>query len=176
VTRLNYHELNKIKQYVEGLGIEFKPNTMIYPRLDGSLEPCRFRLSPEEIITLNNTDGDCDEQIMTEEEAPLPTDNLFRCAAGISSFHINPYGELIFCTFMRKPSFDLKKGSFKEGFYSLYPEIRSAMYQTDSKCRDCEIFYLCSQCPALAELENGNQEKPIDYFCNLAHKLAACEK
>jgi radical SAM protein with 4Fe4S-binding SPASM domain len=66
--------------------------------------------------------------------------------------------------------------SFKEGFYSLYPEIRSTKYQTDSKCRDCEIFYLCSQCPALAELENGNQEKPIDYFCNLAHKLAACEK
>jgi len=176
VTRLNYHELNKIKQYVEGLGIEFKPNTMIYPRLDGSLEPCRFRLSPEEVIRLDNTNGDCEEQIMTKEEVPSPTDNLFRCAAGISSFHISPYGELIFCTFMRKPNFDLRKGSFRDGFYSLYPEIRSTKYQTDSKCRDCKIFYLCSQCPALAELENGNQEKPIDYFCNLAHKLVACEK
>jgi radical SAM protein with 4Fe4S-binding SPASM domain len=145
---------------------------MIYPKLDGSSEPCRFRLSPEEVITLDNSDGDCEEQMLTEEEAPLLTDNLFRCAAGISSFHINPYGELIFCTFMRKPSFDLKKGSFKEGFYTLYPKIRSAKYQTNSRCKDCKIFYLCSQCPALAKLENDDWEKPVEYFCQLAHKEA----
>lgn len=173
VTKLNYRELDKIRDYVEGLGIQFAPNTMIYQRLDGSLEPCRFRLSPEEVIALDNGDGDCEEQI---EKTFSPTDKLFRCAAGISSFHISPYGELIFCTFMRKPSFDLRKGSFREGFYTLYPEIRSAKYQTNSKCKDCKLFYLCSQCPTLAELENSNQEKPIDYFCNLAHKLAACEK
>jgi MoaA/NifB/PqqE/SkfB family radical SAM enzyme len=79
VTRLNYHELDRLREYVEGLGVQFKPNTMIYPRLDGSLEPCRFRLSPEELITLDNIDVECEEQIMTEEKVPSPTDKLFRC-------------------------------------------------------------------------------------------------
>ncbi len=176
VTRLNYDELDRIKEYVKGLGVQFKPDIMIYPRLDGSLEPCRFRLSPEEVIRLDNTNGDCEEQMLTEEKLPSPTDNLFRCAAGINSFHISPYGELIFCTFMRKPSFDLRKGSFKEGFYSLYPKIRSTKYQTNSKCKDCQIFCLCSQCPALAWLENGNYEEPVNYFCQLAHKLAENER
>ena len=175
MTTLNYHELDKIREYVEGLGIKFQLNGMLYPKLNGSKEPCRFRLSPEEVITLDNTDGDCEEQIITEKEVPLPTDKLFRCAAGISSFHISPYGELIFCTFMRQPNFDLRKGSFREGFYTLYSEIHSTKYQTDSKCKDCKIFYLCSQCPALAELENGDQEKPVDYFCQLANKYAKQE-
>lgn len=173
-TSLNYHELDKIRQFVEGLGLEFKLNSVLYPRLNGSLEPCSFRLSTDQIIGIDRIFQDnreCQESDLNEEN-PIPPDNLFRCAAGISSFHISPYGELIFCTFMRKPDFDLKKGSFKEGFYSLYPEIRSAKYQTNSKCKDCKIFYLCSQCPALAKLENGDPEKPVGDFCELAHKYA----
>jgi radical SAM protein with 4Fe4S-binding SPASM domain len=172
VTRLNYHELNKIKQYVESLGIGFKLNSILYPRLDGSLKPCLFRLAPDEIIALDrlfSDEGDCGEDELKQENFIAP-DNLFRCSAGITSFHISPYGELIFCTFMRKPNFNLKKGSFKQGFYTLYPKIRSAKYRTDSRCKDCKIFYLCSQCPAWANLENAHPEKPIGYFCELAHK------
>lgn len=177
-TSLNYHELGKIKHFIESLGIEFKLNAMLYPRLDGSSEPCSFRLSPEQIISLDGLfqdNGECQGKDL-EEENFIPSDNLFRCAAGVYSFHISPYGELIFCTFMRKSNFDLRKGLFKEGFYSLYPKIRLTKYQTNSRCKDCRIFYLCSQCPALAYLENGDCEKPVDYFCRLAHKLAENER
>ncbi|MDI6839435.1 MAG: radical SAM protein [bacterium] len=173
-TCLNYHELDKIRDFIESLGIEFKLNAMLYPKLDSSPEPCSFRLSLEEIASLDRffqDNGECQESYLKKENF-IPSDNLFRCAAGTYSFHISPYGELIFCTFMRKPSFDLKKGAFRDGFYTLYPEIRSLKYQTNSKCKDCKIFYLCSQCPALAKLENSDYEKPIDYFCQLAHKLA----
>ncbi|MBA7650014.1 putative mycofactocin radical SAM maturase MftC [subsurface metagenome] len=177
-TRLNYHELDKIKQYVDSMGIELRLNAMLYPRLTGSLKPCSFRLSPDEIISLDRfyqNDGNCQENDLREDSF-LPLDTLFRCAAGISSFHISPYGELIFCTFMRQPYFDLRKGSFKQGFYTLYPKIRSAKYRTNSQCKDCKIFYLCSQCPALAKLENAHLEKPIVYFCELAHKRAELRK
>jgi len=177
-TRLNYHELDKIKHFIDSLGIEFKLNAMLYPRLDGSPEPCSFRLSPEQVISLDRffqDNGESRENDLKEENF-IPSDNLFRCAAGVYSFHISPYGELIFCTFMRKSNFDLRKGSFKEGFYSFYPKVRSTKYQTNSRCKDCRIFYLCSQCPPLAYLENGDCEKPIDYFCQLAHKLAENER
>ncbi len=174
----NYHELDKIKYFIKSLGIEFELNAMLYPKLDGSPGPCSFRLSPEQIVGLDGLfqdNGECQEDDLKKENF-IPSDNLFRCAAGVSSFHISPYGELIFCTFMRKPNFDLRKGSFKEGFYSFYPKIRLRKYQTNSRCRNCRIFYLCSQCPALAYLENDDCEKPVDYFCQLAHKLAENER
>lgn len=177
-TRLNYHELDEIKQHVDNLGIEFKLNPMLYPRLDGSAEPCSFRLSPDQIISLDRfypDYGDCQENELEEGDS-IPTDNLFRCAAGTNSFHISPYGELIFCTFMRQPHFDLRKGSFRQGFCTLYPKIRSRRYRTDSKCKDCKICYLCSQCPALAKLENSHPENPIGYFCELAHKRSRMKK
>lgn len=176
-TRLNYHELDEIKQHVDSLGIEFKLNPMLYPRLNGSLKPCSFRLSPDQIISLDRfypDDGACQDDVTGETF--LPSHALFRCAAGKNSFHISPYGELILCTLMRKPNFNLRKGSFKQGFYTLYPKIRSRRYRTDSKCKDCKIFYLCSQCPALAKLENGHPENPIGYFCELAHKRSGMKE
>jgi len=176
VTKLNYHELDKIKEFIEGLGVKFQPSGILYPKLNGSQEPCSYRLSSEEMINLDRfyPDGeDCEEKPV--KKIP-PSDRLFRCAAGISSFHISPYGELIFCTFLRQPNFDLRKGSFKQGFYNLYPEIRKRKYQTNSKCKDCRISYLCSQCPALAYLEKGDYEKPIDYFCQLAHKIVIARR
>ena len=182
---LNYHELNKIKEYVEGLGMEFRLTYTVNTQLNGSTKPCSFRLSPEQVADIDRfyQDGqDCQEGITPPNpllikggEERLP-DKLFRCAAGISSFHISPYGELLFCTYLRSPNFDLKKGSFREGFYTLMPGIRSAEYQTGSKCRNCEIFQFCHQCPAAAKLENGDPEKPIKYFCELAHRYTGQAK
>ena len=170
--RLNFHELDKIKQFVEGLGLDFNLDAMLYPRLDGSLDPCRFRLSPDEIISLGRifqVDGECRENDL-DQEVVIPSDKLFRCVTGIYSFLISPYGELNFCTFIRQPSFNLLKGSFRKGFDTLFPEIRSLEYQTHSRCRDCKLFSLCPQCPGLAMLEHGDMEKPVEYFCELTHK------
>lgn len=171
---LNREEILKIKKWVDGLGkAKYRYDSLITPRLDGSKKPCELRLSPEEIIDIESTDETMQEEwrryLQSEHELPNP-DNLFRCGAGISSFNINPYGELQLCQLLRKPNFDLRNGSFREGFYNLFPSIRSAKYQTNSKCKNCKIWYLCPQCPARAELENGNQEAPVDYFCQLAHK------
>jgi radical SAM protein with 4Fe4S-binding SPASM domain len=168
---LNYHELDKIKDFTRGLGLPFVLDGMIYPKLDGSDAACRLRLSPEEIANLNGLMSDSELCPKIEEDEFESCDYLFRCAAGINSFHISPYGELIFCTFYREPRFDLRSGQFREGF-SIFKQLRNLKYQTDSQCKDCKIWYVCGQCPAVAKLENGNSEKPIEYLCRLAHKLA----
>lgn len=171
---LNREEILKIKEWVYGLEkAKYRYDSLILPKLDGSKKPCGLRLSPEEIIDIEATDETMQEEwkrfFQSEHELSNP-DNLFRCGAGISSFDINPYGELQLCNILRKPNFNLRNGSFREGFYQLFPKIRSAKYQTNSKCKNCRLWYLCPQCPARAELENGNQEAPVDYFCQLAHK------
>ena len=175
---LNRDEILRIKEYAEGLGAKYRYDSLILPKLDGSKKPCQLRLSPEEIIDIEATDETMQEEwkryLQSEHELSSP-DNLFRCGAGISSFDINPYGELQLCHILRKPNFNLRNGSFREGFYQLFPKIRSAKYQTNSKCKNCQLWYLCPQCPACAELENGDQEAPVDYFCQLAHKRQELE-
>ena len=176
--RLNRDEILRIKEYAEGLGAKYRYDSLITARLDSSKKPCQLRLSPEEIIDIESTDETMQEQWRRylESKPKLSNrNNLFRCGAGISSFHISPYGELQLCQLLRRPNFDLGKGSFREGFYQLFPKIRSREYQTNSKCKDCRLWHLCPQCPARAELENGDQEAPVDYFCQLAHKRQEME-
>src|SRR6059036_1152642 len=49
---VNQHELDQIQALVEGLGLRFRLNSTIYPRLNGDLTPARYRLSPDEILEL----------------------------------------------------------------------------------------------------------------------------
>ncbi len=178
VTRLNYNEFGKIKAYVEDLGLEFKPDLLLFPRLNGSSKPCSYRLSLEQQLSLDRFYEDkegCAEDNRTENNINTP-DDLFCCAGGVNSFYVNPYGELIFCTFMREPNFDLRKATFKKGFYALYSEIRALKYKSDSLCKNCEISYLCSCCPAMSKLESGDPEKPIRYFCEMAHHIKTEQK
>ncbi|MDI6839436.1 MAG: radical SAM protein [bacterium] len=171
---LNRGEILKIKEWVDGLGkVKYRYDSILIPKLDGSKEPCQFRLSSKEIMDIeysdNNMRQEWKECLQADHELYEP-DNLFRCGGGVSLFNISPYGELQLCHLLRSPSFNLRQGPFKEGFYQLFPRIRSAKYQTNSKCRDCQIWYLCAQCPARAKLENGDPQIPVNYFCELAHR------
>jgi hypothetical protein len=47
---LNRNELSDIKEYAEGLGVKFRFDPILNPKLDGSKTPCNFRLSPEEVL------------------------------------------------------------------------------------------------------------------------------
>lgn len=171
---LNRDEILKIKEYAEGLEkVKYRYDSIIVPRLDGSKQPCRLRLSSEEIMEIeysdNNMRQEWKEYFQFDHKGYEP-DTLFRCEGGINSFSISPYGELQLCQLLRRPSFNLRRGSFRQGFYNLLPKIRSSKYQTNSKCKDCQIRYLCHQCPGRAALENGHPEIAVDYFCELSHR------
>ncbi len=173
---LNSTEILRIKKYVESLGkVNYRYDSIIIPMLDGSEYPCCFRLSPQEIMDIEYGDNNMRQEwkrCSQSERQPSEPDKLFRCGGGINSFNINPYGELQFCHLLREPAVDLRRGTIREGLDSLFPQIRSARYESNSKCRDCSLWHFCSQCPGRAWLETGNQEAPVDYYCQLAHKRA----
>ena len=171
---LNCHEIVKIKKYAQELeNVKFRYDSLIIPRLDGSKEPCQFRLPAHQVVEIEYSDDTMRQEwkkcLQSCYQLAEP-ENPFRCAAGISSFNISPYGELQLCHLVRSPSFDLHKDSFREGFYHLFPQIRSAKYHPNSKCKDCGLWHLCPQCPGRAQLENGDPQMPVHYFCQLAHK------
>ena len=177
---LNKHELDKIKDFVEGLGLHFRLSSTIYPRLNGNLEPCEYRLSPDEIVELEFAGSDFDEDDETclakkdsadGLNAP-PDDRLFRCGCGTVAVHINAWGRLGACTWVNEPRADLDEKSVAEGIAEVFPQIHGAKYQTETLCRSCQVYTLCHKMPSIAWAENGDQEQPVEHFCQTAFKRA----
>lgn len=175
VLTLNQDELWQMKKYVEEeLGVEFRFDAVISPKLNGSKEPCSLRIPPEEVVKLDLADEKRLEgwkEVCERFWGPLHSDTLYNCGAGVSSFHIDPYGVLRICCMARTPSSDLRQSSFQEGWQKLHKFRVQKSFSTNSKCRDCEIA-LCDWCPGWAQVENGNLETPVEYLCRIAHLQA----
>jgi radical SAM protein with 4Fe4S-binding SPASM domain len=175
VTTLNCHELPKIKEYAEGLGVRFRFDPLLNPRLDGSKEPCRYRLSPHEVLKLDRADEKrakewqdfCQTAIQ-----PFESDRLFICGAGVSTFHIDPFGQMSPCEMVRFQSFDLRWGTFREGWQSFVSDFLTLRTTKDYPCSRCELISVCGQCPGWAWLENGRLRDPVEYLCQIAHLRA----
>lgn len=171
----NHDEIFQMKEYAEKLGVKFRFDPIINPRLDGSKTPCNFRLSPEEVIRLDLADKKrvkewrefCEKFI-----GPHPSDSLFACGAGVSTFHINPYGQMSACEMTRFQTWDLRKGSFKESWHRSIPEFLNLKPTGDYACGRCDLIALCGQCPGWAWTENADLEVPVEYLCQIAQLRA----
>lgn len=172
---LNHNELFQMREYAEELGVKFRFDPTLNPRLDGSKTPCKFRLSPEEVVKLDLAD---EKRVKEWREycekftGSFHADGLFTCGAGVSTFHMDPYGQLSACEMTRFQQYDLRCGSFKEGWYQSIPEFLTLKSKGDYLCGQCELISLCDQCPGWASLENGNPEAPVEYLCQIAHLRA----
>lgn len=171
VTKHNVRELDRIKKFVEDLDLKFRPNFILYPRLNKDLSPCQFRIAPEEALEAMRA---LKLQIQGHEGGVvdrLSNSNLFRCAAGQDTFNIDPYGNMFLCPTVRLPSTNLLKDSITDGF-ELFKHIKARNFKGPSRCATCPIWHICSSCPGIAALESGEEDTPLDYFCRLAHLLA----
>lgn len=177
VMTLNKHELWEMKKYVEKLGLDFRFDSCINPRLDGSKEPCQFRITPEEVVNL-----DLAEEKRSREWRQLcknfwgtPTsDERYQCAAGITYFTMNPYGEVKMCPLLPSSYSILPrhKRNFSEGWKKIIPAILAEKRSKESVCSQCHIFSICDSCAGYARLEVGNPDSPVSFFCQIA-KLRA---
>jgi len=172
---LNLNELSNIKEYAEDLGVKFRYDPELNPRLDHSKTPCNFRLSPEEVVKLDLAD---EKRVKEWREfcekflGPPQSNNLYLCGAGVSLFHIDPYGQLSVCMMSRYQNYDLQHGSFHKGWSNFFPQFIAQKPKSDYKCGQCGFIALCSQCPGWAWVENGDLETPVEYLCQITHLRA----
>jgi sulfatase maturation enzyme AslB (radical SAM superfamily) len=68
--------------------------------------------------------------------------------------------------------YDLRGGSFREGWESFILNQREKKITRQTRCLPCEIKAMCGMCPANAELENRDPEEPVDFLCQVAHLRA----
>lgn len=179
---LNYNEVEEFKKFAWRLKVKWTFSYKIAPRLNGDRSPLSYRLPPEkilEILSFQNPDGGKEpmyslEKIRgqeKEEVSGIKNNPLYRCALGNWSFAIDPYGKIFPCSLLRQRSFPFHRGKFIKELEALFRPLKKATFYTDSKCKNCRWFRLCQWCPALANLETGEEETPIEYFCRLTSLL-----
>jgi radical SAM protein with 4Fe4S-binding SPASM domain len=177
---INKHEIWEMKRFVEEeLGLEFKFDSMIHCRIDCSQRPLALRLSPEEVVALDLQDPKrvaewkkFAEQFNGPVRLAEHADELYDCGGGINSFAIDPSGMLSTCVLSHADTYDLRRGSFQEAWENFLLEVRQRKITRRTKCVACEIKAMCGMCPANGELENGDEEEPVDFLCQVAHLRA----
>lgn len=172
----NCHELGAMQSFARSLGVEFRFDPIINPGLDGSHRPLKARLSPEAIVAFEQADADRVQRWQQEYTSRYGQQTssrlLYTCAAGESGFHIDPYGELCLCMLARQPSYSLRQGPFRRGWQEFIPAQLGRECSDTFACSQCHLRTLCSQCPALARLETGDEEQIVPFLCAVAQRRA----
>jgi radical SAM protein with 4Fe4S-binding SPASM domain len=177
---INKHEIQAMKQFVEeDLGLEFKFDAMINPRLDYSQSPLAVRLTPAEVVELDLSYPErvgewkyFADQFINKGIHPARADNLYVCGAGNNSFAINSNGQLRLCVLSSSESYNLRQGSFLDGWKTSIAAERQKKALHTTKCTRCRLKSMCGMCPANSELECADIEAPIDFLCQVAHLRA----
>jgi len=181
----NVHEFHEIIHFCrERTKDYFRFDPFIHLRYDGDSvrneEIKSERLSPQEIVSLERSDPErfevlkknCENQI-TPKIIHRTDNSLFRCGVGEYSFTLSYDGVFRLCSSLWHPDaiYDLRNGTLSYAWEKFVPQVRdlcSTRRQFLETCKGCHLINLCMWCPALAYLEIGDLDMPVDYFCHVA--------
>jgi radical SAM protein with 4Fe4S-binding SPASM domain len=180
-TSINKHEVVAMRQFAEDeLGVEFKMDGQVNPRIDCSQSPLAVRLTPEEVVALdmNAPKGESEYRRLAKRDLENPPnlaqiDTIYHCGGGMSGFAINAYGEMGICVISQQETFSVREIGLRRVWEDFLLKLRSRKRTRVTKCLQCRIQSLCGMCPANGEMENGDRESPVEFLCHVAHLRAA---
>jgi len=182
--RDNYHQFKDMIKLAESLSKHYRVGAAwLHLSASGdkqiNKEIMRQRLLPKEVIELDKPDLSFEERRSQEASAGGCNINdqqsFYSCANTRRDFHIDPYGKMSFCCFVKEPSlrYDLKKGSFQDGWDNFIPSLADKSKITKEykkNCGSCELKKNCRACPVFGYLEHRDFNKKIEYLCAVAQE------
>jgi radical SAM protein with 4Fe4S-binding SPASM domain len=176
---INRHEVAAMKRFAAELGVEFKFDPMINPRIDCSSSPLAVRLNPEDVVSLDLEDAErvSEWKRLATECVPAPLQEgeirpLYECGGGVNSFAIDPYGDMTICVLSHVDRYKVRVGCVRDGWEHFLRGVRARSTTRVTKCTACALKSMCGSCAANGELENGDAEAPVDFLCRTAHLRA----
>lgn len=171
----NYAELSQMRQFSKELGVGSTTGFDIRPMNDGNPFPINYRVSPEEIFEFNMREPDLKEfwvnVALHEKDHSTAKNraagNLYPCAVGYHYVYVTHDGNIQGCVKAITQRYNLLEGNFEEGWEFLNRQVVSKKASKNFPCLTCDKFYYCEQCTAAFDLENGNPEKTVEFYCKL---------
>jgi MoaA/NifB/PqqE/SkfB family radical SAM enzyme len=142
------------------------------------------RLPPAEVVGLDPPDLSYEERLGEFQAQTQPgcihcgdrDDRLFAaCIERRREFHIDPYGGMTFCCFIKDPAmrYDLRSGSFQEAWDEFIPSLANRVRGGEewrANCGSCDKRANCRWCASYGYLETGRFSAPIPYLCQVAEE------
>ena len=188
--RDNYHQWDEMNELAQSLSQQWRCGAAwLYLSACGdperNREIMRQRLSPRDVVELDKPDLSYEEWWAAGDDDPDLTgfgkpvrsdvnDRLFAaCIAGRRDFHVDPYGQMTFCSFIKDPAlrYDLRRGSFQECWEEFIPSLANKVRggrEYLENCAACELRSDCRWCPVYGYLEHGRFSAPVRYLCEVA--------
>jgi radical SAM protein with 4Fe4S-binding SPASM domain len=159
----NAAEFGRMKKLAQEIGSQFIYDTVIIPKMDGSMEPCSLRLNREELYSVLYP-----EVQETKKDGTFRDDDL-SCSAGINAFSISPSGDVYPCSGFKESGGNLRELSISEIQHSpIFSKIRSITLSDLQECKECKLIRYCTRCPTLAWMETGDLLGTSQANCLLA--------
>jgi hypothetical protein len=187
--RANWHQWEQMQKLARSLSPHWRVGaSWLYLSSDGSpARNCEIdgqRLAPRHAIELDPPDPSYDEHMaeMGADPADLAgcgnssacDDRLFAaCIARRRDFHLDPYGGMSFCSFIKDPAlrYDVRRGRFQEAWEEFIPSLAEKVRGGEeyrSHCGACEKRAGCSWCAVYGYLETERYGAPVPYLCAVA--------
>jgi len=175
----NFHQLNEMIKLAESLSSQWRYGaSWLYLDADNDQnknnEIKNQRLSPAQVLEIEppsfNDSGS--ESSDPDDSCSTPGNSsgiLSRCIDEGSSFHIDPYGKMSFCQFIKDPSLrvDLRNIPFKTAWEKILPDYSGKLAGEYSKWKKGEngIERKDNQwCPVYSYLENRDYYSHVEYL------------
>lgn len=179
--RENWHEWKRMQELAQSLGRNWRVGApWLY--LSASRDPARNaeisrqRLDPREMVRLDPPDMTATATAEHDDERETGDDRLFaRCIAARRNFHVDPYGNMTFCAFIKEPAmcYDLRRGTVREGWETFIPSLAATVRgggEYRENCAACDLRRDCHWCPVYGWLEHGRFSAPVEYLCGMARE------
>lgn len=161
------------------VGQPLKFDSMINARIDGDARPVATRLAADQIVALDLSDPrrvngwrEFAQRFGGPVNGNPAAPTRYHCGGGVTSYAIDPEGRLSICVLSKRDQFDLRRGSFADGWSQFLRGVRAQSAARSTKCTSCGIKAMCGMCPAMGELESGDPDQPVPFLCEVAHLRA----
>lgn len=191
--RRNWHQYAEMMDLAKSLSTSFRiGSSWLYLSASGSKkknnEIANERLAPKAVIVLDPPNSGYESLFKDKTDCQDMSnmysvdDHIFKnCILANNSFHIDPYGGMSFCSFIKDPNlrFDLKTGSVREAWEDFLPTLAEEFKAGEEymqNCGSCEKRSHCYWCGAYAYLEHHRYSAPIKYLCEIAEERKRYKK
>lgn len=165
---LNQHELGEMAAQAEEIGSNFRFDAAVTPCLaDGKTDPLAYRVAPEVAVERDLALPGRRERWarnIQKHQDRLAGDALYNCGAGLTSFHVDPYGAYYPCVMTSNYCYAGAGRRFDDIWHSDLGAIRERKRTRPDGVLTGPLRGACTHCPAANFVESGDEEIDPEYL------------